>query len=79
MPLSAGNVGALSNRIRVKEPAGISGDNVRTPADPDSIYNAHLGQGYLAKVMEIYKEVDDSAAPPRARQRCMRTKTGGAA
>lgn len=45
--------------IRVKEPKDIPCDNVRNPADPDSSYNKHRGQGYLAQVLETYRE-DDS-------------------
>ena len=45
--------------VRIKEPAEIPCDNVRNPADPDSTYNAHRGQGYLAQVMETYQEDDD--------------------
>ncbi len=41
---------------RVREPREIPCDNVRNPADPDSSYNAHRGQGYMAQVMETYEE-----------------------
>ncbi len=44
---------------RVKEPAEVPCDNVRNPADPDSSYNAHRGQGYMVQIMETYEE-DDS-------------------
>lgn len=50
-------------QLRVKEPQEIPCDNVRNPADPDSSYNAHRGQGYLAQVMETYQEDDDPARP----------------
>lgn len=47
--------------VRVKTPQEIPCDNLRNPADPDSSYNKHRGQGYLAQVMETYQE-DDAAA-----------------
>jgi hypothetical protein len=40
--------------IRIKEPQEIPFDNVLNPADPDAIYNAHRGVGYLVPVMETY-------------------------
>ena len=45
--------------VRVKEPKEIPCDNLRNPADPDSSYNKHRGQGYLAQVMETYQEDDE--------------------
>lgn len=63
LPPTADDAGASGNRIRVKEPAEIPCDNVRNPADPDSSYNAHRGQGYLAQVMETYQEDDDPQQP----------------
>lgn len=50
--------------IRVKEPSQIPCDNVRNPADPDSSYNKHRGQGYMAQIMETYQQDDDDDAPP---------------
>lgn len=47
-------------RVRVKEPKDIPCDNLRNPADPDSSYNKHRGQGYLGQVMETYQEDDDA-------------------
>lgn len=41
---------------RVRRPKEIPCDNVRNPADPDSSYNAHRGQGYMVQVMETYEE-----------------------
>jgi len=52
--------------LRVKEPKEIPCDNVRNPADPDSSYNKHRGQGYLTQVMETYQE-DDGPQPPPAK------------
>lgn len=49
-----------ADRVEVKEPKDIPCDNLRNPADPDSSYNKHRGQGYLTQVMETYQE-DDSA------------------
>ena len=46
-------------RLRLKEPKEIPCDNVRNPADPDSSYNKHHGQGYMAQVMETYQEDDE--------------------
>ena len=44
--------------LRVKTPHEIPCDNARNPADPDSSYNKHRGQGYMAQVMETYQEDD---------------------
>ena len=41
---------------RVRTPKEVPCDNVRNPADPDSSYNHHRGQGYMAQVMETYEE-----------------------
>ena len=60
-PDEGGNGG---RKIRVKVPDEIPCDNVRNPADPDSSYNAHRGQGYLAQVMETYQEDDAPGAKP---------------
>jgi len=49
--------------LRVKEPKEIPCDNVRNPADPDSSYNKHQGQGYMAQIMETYQQDDDDATP----------------
>lgn len=49
--------------VRIREPREITCDNVRNPADPDSSYNAHHGQGYMAQVMETYQEDDDTGHP----------------
>lgn len=53
------------SRVRIKEPNEIPCDNIRNPADPDSSYNAHRGQGYMTQVMETYQEDDGnrSASP----------------
>ena len=55
-------------RIRVIEPKGLACDILNNPSDPDSSYNKHRGQGYLAQVMETYQEDDgddeDQAAVP---------------
>lgn len=47
------------DRLRVIDPKAIPCDNVNNPSDPDSSYNKHRGQGYLAQVMETYQEYDD--------------------
>jgi len=44
--------------LRVKEPHEIPCDNVRNPADPDSSYNKHRGQGYMVQIMETYQQDD---------------------
>ena len=49
--------------VRIKEPMEIPCDNVRNPADPDSSYNKHRGQGYMVQVMETYQEDDDDSEP----------------
>jgi hypothetical protein len=49
--------------LRVKEPKDIPCDNVHNPADPDSSYNKHRGQGYLVQIMETYQQ-DDGDDPP---------------
>ncbi|QNN21846.1 transposase [Planctomycetales bacterium ZRK34] len=54
-----------ADRLRIKEPREIPCDNVLNPADPDSSYNKHRGQGYLAQVMETYQEDDDAASEQR--------------
>ena len=42
-------------------------DIVNNPADPDSSYNKHRGQGYLTQVMETYQEDDalEAEGPPQ--------------
>jgi hypothetical protein len=55
-------------KVRVKEPAEMACDNMRNPSDPDSSYNTHRGQGYLAQIMETYQEDDapgESEKEPR--------------
>lgn len=47
--------------VEVKEPKAVPCDNLRNPADPDSSYNKHRGQGYLVQVMETYEEDDDAS------------------
>lgn len=46
------------DRLEVKQPTDIPCDNLHNPADPDSSYNKHRGQGYLAQVMETYQDDD---------------------
>jgi hypothetical protein len=60
------DVGDPKPTLRIKEPHEIPCDNVRNPADPDSSYNKHRGQGYLTQVMETYQE-DDGPVPPPAK------------
>lgn len=50
--------------VRVKKPADIPCDNVGNPSDPDSSYNAHRGQGYMAQVMETYTDCEDPSEGP---------------
>lgn len=47
----------------IKDPKDIPCDNVRNPADPDSSYNKHRGQGYLVQIMETFAEDDGDEAP----------------
>ena len=60
--LPAGDDTKGGAKLRLKEPRDIPCDNVRNPADPDSSYNKHHGQGYMAQVMETYQE-DDERSP----------------
>ena len=46
--------------IQIKAAAEIPCDSLQHPADPDSSYNAHRGQGYAVQIMETYAE-DDQA------------------
>ena len=43
----------------VRVPKEVPCDNVGNPADPDSSFNAHKGHGYLAQIVETYREDDD--------------------
>lgn len=45
--------------LPAKDPKDVPCDNVGSPADPDSSYNAHHGQGYMAQITETYREDDD--------------------
>jgi hypothetical protein len=49
--------------VQIKAPTAIPCDSVEHPADPESSYNAHRGQGYLVQIMETYAE-DDAVADP---------------
>ncbi len=49
--------------LQIRPPKDIPCDNVRNPADPDSSYNTHKGQGYTVQVMETYQEDDGDDAP----------------
>ena len=44
-----------------KAPADIPSDSVQHPADPDSSYNTHRGQGYMVQIMATYAEDDEAA------------------
>ena len=43
----------------IQNPKDVPCDTVGSPADPDSSYNAHKGQGYMAQIVETYCEDDD--------------------
>jgi hypothetical protein len=43
----------------VRKPADVPCDTVGNPADPDSSFNAHTGQGYMAQIVETWS--DDGA------------------
>ncbi len=43
----------------IRAPKDVPCDTVGNPADPDSSYNAHKGQGYVAQIVETYCEDDD--------------------
>ena len=43
----------------VRAPKDVPCDNVGNPADRDSSFNAHKGHGYLAQIVETYREDDD--------------------
>jgi len=45
----------------IRNPIDVPCDTVGNPADPDSSYNAHKGQGYMAQIVETYCEDDDLA------------------
>ena len=46
--------GGEEEKLRVKENTELTGDGLQNPSDPDSTYNGHKGQGYLAQIMETY-------------------------
>jgi len=54
----------------VRRPADVPCDTVGNPADPDSSFNAHKGQGYMAQIVETWSDDDsddkrdDSAGTP---------------
>ena len=49
----------------IQNPKDVPCDTVGNPADPDSSYNAHKGQGYVAQIVETYREDEDrDAATP---------------
>jgi hypothetical protein len=52
--------------IQIKAAAEIPCDSLQHPADPDSSYNAHRGQGYAVQIMETYAEDDAAAGVPAA-------------
>jgi hypothetical protein len=54
--------GGEGEKLRVKEDAELPGDVLQNPSDPESTYNAHKGQGYMAQIMETYNP-DPPAAP----------------
>jgi hypothetical protein len=54
--------------IQIKAAAEIPCESLQHPADPDSSYHAHRGQGYAVQIMETYAEDDQAAgAPPLPR------------
>jgi hypothetical protein len=55
--------------VDIKASDAIPSNSVQHPADPDSSYNTHRGQGYRAQIMETYAEDDEAAgaAPGDAR------------
>jgi hypothetical protein len=55
--------GSEGEKLRVKEDTELTGDVLQNPSDPDSTYNAHKGQGYMAQIMETYNP--DPPAEPR--------------
>lgn len=63
---SGSNDDEVGAALLIREPKGIPCDNVRHPADPDSSYNKHRGQGYMVQVMETFAE-DDRDDPPAPR------------
>lgn len=42
----------------VREPKDVPCDTVGNPADPDASFNTHKGHGYLAQIVETYREDD---------------------
>ena len=54
---------AAAPTLLIKEPKDIPCDNVRNPADPDSSYNKHRGQGYMVQIMETFAQDDGDDAP----------------
>jgi len=53
--------------IQIKAAAEIACESLQHPADPDSSYNAHRGQGYAVQIMETCAEDDQAAgATPQA-------------
>ncbi|NOX38938.1 MAG: transposase [Alphaproteobacteria bacterium] len=42
----------------VRKPADVPCDTVGNPADPDSSFNAHKGQGYMAQIVETWCDDD---------------------
>ena len=40
----------------VREPQDVPCDTVGNPADPDASFNAHKGHGYIAQIVETYRE-----------------------
>jgi hypothetical protein len=56
---------ALGNPTsQIKAAAEIPCESLQHPADPDSSYNAHRGQGYAVQIMETYAEDDEAAGAP---------------
>ena len=50
---------ADAKRTAIRDPKDVPCDTVGNPSDPDSSYNAHRGQGYIAQIVETYREDED--------------------
>ncbi len=48
-----------TKRAAIRDPKDVPCDTVGNPSDPDASYNAHKGQGYMAQVVETYREDDN--------------------
>jgi hypothetical protein len=45
-----------AKRAAIRDPKDVLRDTVGNPADPEASYNAHMGQGYMAQIVETYCE-----------------------